>query len=275
MQYSSNRLRELGGTGHGGRLSNDTIETIHSLGIEKCNELNKGQKRIRRGRKSRHNKRYKYSHYEVRQSADFRNLKPIKLYNNKTWNSINFAVLNARSVRNKTVYLRDFILDNKLDIFCITESWLCESDITIPSEIAPDGFSFANFPRKQGKGGGILIIYRSSLKIKCNYEPVTNFEAVNCKLILNDRTIDLLVVYRPPPNTKNGYKNDIFLDEFSDLVTNSYSKASNFILSGDLNIHLDNEKVPLTKHFNNIIKSLGLVQWIKQPTHVAGHWLDV
>ena len=74
MQYSSNRLRELGGTGHGGRLRNDTIETIHSLGIEKCNELNKGQKRTRRGRKSRHNKRYKFSHYEVRQSADFRNL---------------------------------------------------------------------------------------------------------------------------------------------------------------------------------------------------------
>ena len=35
---------------------------------------------------------------------------------------IDFAVFNARSVRNKSAYIQDFIIENNLDILCLTET---------------------------------------------------------------------------------------------------------------------------------------------------------
>src|SRR3977135_4528289 len=43
-------------------------------------------------------------------------------------NSLKYGVLNARSVNNKTEAVVDFILENKLDVMCVTETWLQVSD---------------------------------------------------------------------------------------------------------------------------------------------------
>ena len=38
--------------------------------------------------------------------------------------------------KNKTLFLRDFVIKNEIDILCITESWLQEQELSIAKEIA-------------------------------------------------------------------------------------------------------------------------------------------
>ena len=57
--------------------------------------------------------------------------------------TIKFSHFNARSVRNKTVLLNEFILENNLDIFAVTETWLSSDanydQVTI-GELLPVGY---------------------------------------------------------------------------------------------------------------------------------------
>ncbi len=68
---------------------------------------------------------------------------------------VNLCVLNARSVRNKTHILCDYIVDNDLDIFAITESWLSDSNKhkkTI-GELSLPGYDLFHVPRPNRRGG--------------------------------------------------------------------------------------------------------------------------
>ena len=38
---------------------------------------------------------------------------------------LDFSLWNARSVKNKTVHIHDFMTENKLDFPALTETWLC------------------------------------------------------------------------------------------------------------------------------------------------------
>ena len=42
---------------------------------------------------------------------------------------MNFRVLNAQSIRNKVSEVNDLIIERKLDVLVITESWLKMSDL--------------------------------------------------------------------------------------------------------------------------------------------------
>ena len=47
------------------------------------------------------------------------------------------------------------------------------------------------------------------------------------------------------------------------------------IIVGDLNMHLDDTLSGYTRRFSGILLDFDLVQLIKEPTHLAGHLLDV
>jgi len=49
----------------------------------------------------------------------------------------------------------------------------------------------------------------------------------------------------------------------------------NIIITGDLNFHLDIPTQPATIKFTRILQSCGMVQHVREPTHVLGHTLDV
>ena len=52
---------------------------------------------------------------------------------------INDSVFNCRSVRNNTDFLRDMIIENKLNIIGFTETWLKTDEKHIIGQIVPDG----------------------------------------------------------------------------------------------------------------------------------------
>jgi hypothetical protein len=66
-----------------------------------------------------------------------------------------------------------------------------------------------------------------------------------------------------------------FLNELTDLLSRLSQTVTEFLLAGDINLHLDDENNADTKAFNEIMDNLNLVQYITCPTHVGGHTLDV
>ncbi len=84
---------------------------------------------------------------------------------------VRFATWNVRSLKAKakSAALCDFIIDNKIDIVAITETWLSGDDrdnhtIADIQNTLPN-YIFHHRPRPQGKGGGIAILARDGFKI--------------------------------------------------------------------------------------------------------------
>ncbi len=74
----------------------------------------------------------------------------------------------------------------------------------------------------------------------------------------------LASVYRPP-----GHHTD-FIKEFELVLA-----ADKFLIAGDFNIPVDNEKDALKSAFRNILNSIGFRQHVSEPTHCRYHTLDV
>ena len=65
--------------------------------------------------------------------------------------------LNVRSINNKTLCIREFIIDNNLDILFICETWLgTDYDETSISEFLPPGYKLLHQARTNQRGGGVV-----------------------------------------------------------------------------------------------------------------------
>lgn len=74
------------------------------------------------------------------------------------------VLLNARSVVNKTVILNDFFTSRQLDFLFITESWITNGDLSPFSELLNSSCLFLNSPRKVGRVGGLVTIFKDSIQ---------------------------------------------------------------------------------------------------------------
>ena len=90
------------------------------------------------------------------------NLITLKLSSNPL-NCTNLALLNARSIRNKTDFITDYICENDLDIIALTETWLTDDPKDSPntSKLIPEGYSFAHLYLGPTDGVGASVFYTS------------------------------------------------------------------------------------------------------------------
>ena len=180
------------------------------------------------------------------------------------------ALLNARSITQKTFLLNDFFTTNNLDFFCVTETWQRAEDFTALIEMCPPSCTFMSTSRPVGSnvGGGLAVIYRdcfSSRTVSC--DTYRSFELLITKIgRLNP--FYCIVIYRPP-----GFSNS-FLSDFSDLLT-SIITFERFVLLGDFNFHINNSTDIPAINFLNLTESFNLVQHVTGPTHNRGNTLDL
>jgi hypothetical protein len=80
---------------------------------------------------------------------------------------LSFGLINARSIKNKTTSLVDYITDNDIDVIAITETWLGTDgrDRVVEGEVCPPGYNLLHVPRPHGKGGGVAVLYKANLNI--------------------------------------------------------------------------------------------------------------
>ena len=187
---------------------------------------------------------------------------------------LKIGFINARSARNKTEEICDLIVDNKIDVLFITETWLSSAgEEVISAELTPPNYNILSYPRNGRKGGGIAIIYRKSLqsKIKSQKFYTKTFESAITSFDFGHVLIPFVCIYRPP-NRKFTAKQ--FFEEFQDIVDKTMTFSKKPVFLGDFNLHFDNTRDKNVENFCSILGSYGLEQKVRSPTHEKGHILD-
>ena len=121
------------------------------------------------------------------------------------------------------------------------------------------------------RGGGVALVFRAAFhyrKLDFDLNPRT-FEFLAVMLTLGGVRTLVVTIYRPDG------RNNAFYGEFESLLEMIAVFNCNFIILGDVNIHLDVTTDPATKKFSSIVDSFGLRQMVETATHRAGHTLDI
>ncbi len=69
---------------------------------------------------------------------------------------IKLGLLNIRSLSTKAIFVNNMITHHKLDVLCLTETWLKLDEYIILNESAPQNYCYKNEPRPKAKGEVLL-----------------------------------------------------------------------------------------------------------------------
>ena len=205
----------------------------------------------------------------VRRSVDHSVLIPVLRTQKLSTATLKLSLFNIRSLTNKATFLSDFIADSNLDIVSLTETWQQPNDFFHLNQSLPPGFVYVAKPRTSGRGGGLALIYRESLKIlpvAVNDSP--SFEVLAMQLKGPVPTI-IVSVYRPPKPSST------FITELTSILADLCAITPNIILTGDFNIHIDDPNDIFSIDFISTLDSFDLTQYVTFPTHNKGHILDL
>ena len=68
-----------------------------------------------------------------------------------------------------------------------------------------------------GGGGGIALVFKASMNLRIvassHDNDFSSFEYMDCNVVVNDYSLRIAVVYRPPPTQENGLKTNVFLEQ--------------------------------------------------------------
>ena len=191
---------------------------------------------------------------------------------------LSIASLNARSIRNKSADVCDVIKQHGVDLFTIVESWHeQENDLSVRS-VQPDGYHSLDAPRSSSgsisagqPGGGVILLYRDNISAKrITIDLVLRtFEFLLSTVKLPHSNVVVLAVYR------TGLITAVFYDELSPMLELLVLYSCPIVITGDLNIHLDDHDDVNTAKLRNLLDSFGLIQSAREPTHLLGRILDV
>ena len=190
-----------------------------------------------------------------------------------------FVLLNVRSIRKKTLLLRDYIVEHDIDLLAITETWLTDdsSDEFYCRDICPEGYKIEQLPRNYADVGGVALVYRRCFKVKKDVQTIhRSIELINIHITSAcNHNLRLVVIYRSPPSLENGFTVRIFLEEFSSFLEGLVLTTSALLVAGDFNFHIDEPNDCDARRFLQVLESFDLIQHVSEVTHKKGHILDL
>ena len=210
----------------------------------------------------------------TRRRVDFKVLRPLQKISPPITplppKRMKMSLFNAQSIGNKSSLLHRHIIENVLDVLCLTECWHEPGVFLGLNELCPPGFKYIERARVGKGGGGLAIFHRQELELTpIPVAAQSSFECLAVKFKLPALTV--LLVYRPSNNKANA----TFFSEFEDLLTSLCSNTDNVLVLGDLNIHVDNPSDPSAIELFKVLDYFHLTQHVIGPTHNKGHTLDL
>ena len=103
-----------------------------------------------------------------------------------------------------------------------------DHDKLVRGDLTANGlYSVIDVPRSTGKGGGVAIIHKSSLKLKKqNVIKFTSFECMEALIHCGSHVTRLAVIYRPPSGSKFNKPMSHFINEFQQYIDNHLKMKS-------------------------------------------------
>lgn len=168
--------------------------------------------------------------------------------------------LNIRSMAPKREQLEHLLFNSNVDFLGLSETWLKPS--SPQAVVSLQGYNVFRMDRHQGKGGGVLIYMKDSLKCTQIIWPTEiSIECVGVKVALStEMSFTILCLYRPPSAKVD------FYDQLKALLS-CCDFNYEVILMGDLNVNWDSKSD--RKKLKEITDNFGLTQMISDPTRIT------
>lgn len=180
-------------------------------------------------------------------------------------------LFNPRSINNKVYNVMVAIVDNKVDIAGICETWLTDNHNPTTAMIKSFGYSIIHTFRNDQRGGGTAVIYKACYTL--SVFPISKsfktfeFVSVSLKTVTTSKMV-IVILYRTGPVTS------LFVQEVDTLLSEISSHCDNYIVAGDMNIHFEISTNKQVRDCSNVFKSFGMAQRVVEPTHINGGILD-
>jgi len=198
---------------------------------------------------------------------------------------LSLGSLNIFSVNNKVDAVRQLIIDRRLDVLTLCETWHEDSDAVCIRRLRADGYTVLECARIINKmtdrnrigftnHGGVAIIARRGVRL-AKLQPTvlfTKFEYICSRVSVTGDSYVIAAIYRP--STKDVCAT--FHKGFRLLLGYLSSFQTPVLITGDFNIHIERPNDSDTIWLQNTLSSFGLVQRVdRQPTHKKGGTIDV
>ncbi len=200
----------------------------------------------------------------------------MKNFYNTEKQMIKLGLLNIRSLSTKAFFVNDMITDHKLDVLCLTETWLKPDEYIILNDYTPKDCCYKNVPRPKCKEGVVATIYSKVFSISQN----TGFKYNSFEvMVLHITFLEKKVLMINPPwclylLLYTGHQ-DTIQNLLKNLVKELVLAADKVLIVGDFNIHVDNKIYTSGSAFIDILNSIGVRQHVSGPTHCRNHTLDL
>ena len=185
-----------------------------------------------------------------------------------------FALINARSLRNKSLFVRNYVDECSLDIVALTETWLTDEDTTSVSELCRDNFTLVHQPRGSARrGGDIGVLFRKTLQLISRVTIDTRASETLSVTLRNAHTsctTRVVVMYRPP-NSCFG----TFLDDVSKVLLIAGTHPTETVVCGDFNTKYDDPTCTDAVNLADLLDTAGFEQHVTGATHERGNTLDL
>ena len=195
-------------------------------------------------------------------------LRPLQKFT--TPSTAKIELFNLQTLKEKSTLINAHILEKKLDIMCLVETWHQPGVFSSLNKACPPGYKYLERARSSGgKGGGLAVLYRNDLDLSPLPLPtLSSFECLGFKC-KPPSSLTAFLIYRPPK------PNSLFIPELHDLLSTLCFTSTNTLILGDLNLHVDIPSSPPAAELLHLLDSLQLTQHVHVPTHDRGHTLDL
>ena len=213
------------------------------------------------------------------QAVNWNNLLSIKIRHNSLQSQsilahqedLSGALINCRSVINKTQEIQLKLIRNNLNLSILTETWIKEGDTITPTRLCPKGYKSLSISRQDKISGGIAIVYKSELNISSSRdEPYKTMESSLFIISTGNKQLKLTAIYRPP-NT-NVLE---FCNKLASLLENNINSSSELLLLGDFNIAVNKPSDSGPATFLDVLDSFNLINKVNEPIHRLANTLDL